>query len=96
MDDEQPANAEPPLDGILVAGLAISMHRDASAMVRMQKDMHNQGYAAGMAAAISEVECQSSNILSTNNMIDRLPVDTTNGKAMATFKGMAIGAMTWK
>ena len=28
-----------------ITGLAISMHRDASAMVRMQKDMHNQGYA---------------------------------------------------
>jgi len=39
------------LDGILVTGLAISMHRDASAMVRMQKDMHNQGYAAGLAAS---------------------------------------------
>jgi hypothetical protein len=39
------------LEGILVIGLAISMDRDASAMVRMQKDMHNQGYAAGVAAA---------------------------------------------
>jgi hypothetical protein len=41
------------LEGILVIGLAISMHRDASAMVRMQKDMHNQGYAAGVAAAMA-------------------------------------------
>jgi hypothetical protein len=41
------------LDGILVVGLAISMDRDASAMVRMQKDMHNQGYAAGVAAAMA-------------------------------------------
>ncbi len=41
------------LDGILVIGLAISMDRDASAMVRMQKDMHNQGYAAGVAAAMA-------------------------------------------
>ena len=29
------------------------MYRDASAMVRMQKDMHNQGYAAGVAAAMA-------------------------------------------
>ena len=29
------------LDGILVIGLGISMHRDASALVRMQHDMHN-------------------------------------------------------
>ncbi|MBL8173895.1 MAG: FAD-dependent oxidoreductase [Bryobacterales bacterium] len=39
------------LEGILVTGLGISMHRDASAMVRMQRDMANQGYAAGIAAA---------------------------------------------
>lgn len=41
------------LEGILVAGLGISMHRDASAMVRMQRDMSNQGYAAGVAAAMT-------------------------------------------
>lgn len=38
------------LDGILVVGLGISMHRDASAIVRMQRDIANQGYAAGVAA----------------------------------------------
>ena len=44
------------LKGMLVIGLGISMDRDASAMVRMQFDMANQGYAAGLAAtmAISE------------------------------------------
>lgn len=41
------------LDGILVIGLGMSMHRDATAMVRMQLDMHNQGYAAGVAAAMA-------------------------------------------
>ena len=41
------------LEGILVTGLGISMHRDASAMVRMQLDMQNQGYAAGVAAAMA-------------------------------------------
>ena len=40
------------LDGILVVGLGISMERDASAMVRMQRDLQNQGYAAGVAAAM--------------------------------------------
>ncbi|MBS1823713.1 MAG: FAD-dependent oxidoreductase [Acidobacteria bacterium] len=39
------------MEGMLVTGLGISMHRDASAMVRMQRDMANQGYAAGVAAA---------------------------------------------
>jgi len=41
------------LEGMLVVGLGISMERDASAMVRMQRDMHNQGYAAGVAAAMA-------------------------------------------
>lgn len=40
------------LDGILVVGLGMSMERDASAMVRMQRDLQNQGYAAGVAAAM--------------------------------------------
>jgi flavin-dependent dehydrogenase len=39
------------LEGLLVAGLGISLHRDATAMVRMQRDMANQGYAIGVAAA---------------------------------------------
>ncbi len=39
------------LEGILVTGLGISMGRDALAMMRMQLDLANQGYAAGVAAA---------------------------------------------
>lgn len=46
------------LDGILVAGIGMSMEADASAMVRMQRDIQNQGYAAGVAAAmISRAGC---------------------------------------
>ena len=41
------------LDGILVIGLGMSMERDASAMVRMQFDMANQGYATGVAATMA-------------------------------------------
>jgi hypothetical protein len=41
------------MDGILVTGLGISAHRDAIAMVRMQADVQNQGYAAGVAAAMA-------------------------------------------
>ncbi len=39
------------LDGILVTGLGISAHRDAMPILRMQPDVQNQGYAAGVAAA---------------------------------------------
>ncbi len=41
------------LDGILVVGLGASAERDAMTLVRMQADLQNQGYAAGMAAAMA-------------------------------------------
>jgi hypothetical protein len=41
------------LDGILVIGLGISSHRDAVPLIRMQPDIQNGGYAAGVAAAIA-------------------------------------------
>jgi len=39
------------LDGVLVVGLGCSAERDAMTLIRMQADMQNQGYAAGVAAA---------------------------------------------
>ena len=41
------------LEGVLVTGLGISAHRDAMALLRMQPDLQNQGYAAGVAAAMA-------------------------------------------
>jgi len=41
------------LEGILVVGLGISVHRDALPIVRMQPDLGNIGYAAGVAAAMA-------------------------------------------
>jgi len=41
------------LDGILVTGLGASAHRDAMPVIRMQADIQNQGYAAGIAAAMA-------------------------------------------
>ena len=39
------------LDGLLVVGLGASAERDAMTLIRMQADLQNQGYAAGVAAA---------------------------------------------
>jgi len=39
------------LEGILVVGLGASVQRDAMTLTRMQADLQNQGYAAGVAAA---------------------------------------------
>jgi hypothetical protein len=41
------------IDGVLVTGLAVSAHRDVMPVIRMQADIQNQGYAAGVAAAMS-------------------------------------------
>ena len=41
------------IDGVLVTGLGMSAHRDALPVVRMQADVQNTGYAAGIAAAMA-------------------------------------------
>lgn len=41
------------LQGILVGGLGMSVHRDAVPLTRMQPDLQNQGYALGVAAAMA-------------------------------------------
>jgi autotransporter-associated beta strand protein len=41
------------VDGLLVTGLGISAHRDAMPLLRMQRDVQNQGYAAGYASALA-------------------------------------------
>jgi flavin-dependent dehydrogenase len=41
------------LDGILVTGLGAGAHRDVMPVMRMQADVQNQGYAAGVAAAMA-------------------------------------------
>lgn len=41
------------IEGVLVTGLGMSAHRDAIPVIRMQPDVQNQGYAAGLAAAMA-------------------------------------------
>jgi flavin-dependent dehydrogenase len=41
------------VEGLLVTGLGASADRDAMTLVRMQPDLENQGYAAGVAAAMA-------------------------------------------
>lgn len=44
------------MEGVLVIGLGTSAHRDAVPLIRMQADIQNQGYAAGIAAATAAKE----------------------------------------
>ena len=41
------------IDGLLVTGLGAGAERDAMTLIRMQADVQNQGYAAGLAAAMA-------------------------------------------
>ncbi len=41
------------VDGVAVAGIGISVHRDALPLLRMQPEVQNAGYAAGTAAAMA-------------------------------------------
>ena len=65
------------LDGILVTGLGISMDRDASAMVRMQFDLANQGYAAGVSASLAVASGEPLRKIDINELQRHL-VDTGN------------------
>ena len=44
------------IEGVAVIGLGISAHRDAMPIIRMQPDIQNMGYAAGVAAATAARE----------------------------------------
>jgi hypothetical protein len=44
------------IEGVLATGLAVSAHRDVMPVIRMQPDIQNQGYAAGVAAATAARE----------------------------------------
>jgi len=44
------------LENILVTGLGAGAHRDAMPIIRMQPDLQNQGYAAGIVAAESVLQ----------------------------------------
>jgi hypothetical protein len=63
------------LDGILVAGLGISMERDASALVRMQRDLLNQGCAVGYAAALAAAAGVSPRAVEVRALQQRLVSD---------------------
>jgi hypothetical protein len=41
------------VEGVLVVGLGLSAHRDALPVIRMQADVQNMGYAAGLAAVMA-------------------------------------------
>ncbi len=41
------------LKNVITVGLAVSAHRDCIPLIRMQPDVQNHGYAAGLAAAIA-------------------------------------------
>lgn len=72
------------LDGMLVTGLAISADRDALPIIRMQRDVQNQGYAAGLAAAAAadagatraiDIKALQRKLVDMKNLGDRVLTD---------------------
>ena len=74
------------LDGILVTGLAISAHRDAIPILRMQADIQNEGYAAGVAAAMAakagvpvrdiDIKALQRHLIEKGNLPEKVLTDT--------------------
>ena len=60
------------VDGLLVAGLGVSAHRDAMPVLRMKADVRNQGYAAGLAAAMCAESGVAPRQLDVKNLQSRL------------------------
>ena len=73
------------LDGILVTGLGVSAHRDAIPVIRMQPDIQNQGYAAGVAAAMAahsgklvrniDIKALQKHLVEKGNLPERIMTD---------------------
>jgi flavin-dependent dehydrogenase len=74
------------LDNILVTGLGVSAHRDAMPVIRMQADIQNQGYAAGVAAAMAahsgksvrniDIKALQKHLIQKGNLPQRVLTDT--------------------
>ncbi|HNY27061.1 MAG TPA: FAD-dependent oxidoreductase [Candidatus Sumerlaeota bacterium] len=74
------------IDGVLVTGLGISAHRDSMPVLRMQPDIQNQGYAAGLAAAMAarqnkgvkaiDVKALQQQLVKKGNLPERVLTDT--------------------
>ena len=60
------------VDGLLVTGLGVSAHRDAMPVLRMKADIRNQGFAAGLAAALCAKREQTPRSLDVKDLQRRL------------------------
>ena len=56
------------LENVVVTGLGISAHRDAMPIIRMQPDVQNMGYVAGVAAATAARQGASCRAISVKDL----------------------------
>ncbi len=92
------------LDGILVTGLGVSAHRDALPCIRMQADVQNQGYAAGMAAAMIarqdlptrklDIRALQKRLVEKGNLPERVLTETDSMPLPAAQVAKAVAAVT--
>jgi len=72
-----PYRCMPPkgIDGMMVIGLGVSAHRDAMPIMRMQPDIQNQGYVAGLAGATAVREGKTFRSLDVKSLQKQLVKD---------------------
>ncbi|MFH1719156.1 MAG: FAD-dependent oxidoreductase [Planctomycetota bacterium] len=88
------------LDGILVTGLGVSAHRDAMPVIRMQADIQNQGYAAGVAAMMAvssgkplrdiDIKALQKHLVEKGNLPERVLTDKDSFPLPAEQIGQAV------
>ena len=92
------------LDGLLVIGLGASAERDAMTLIRMQADLQNQGYAAGLAAAAAaqreghtrsiDIKAVQQRLISQGVLDERVATDTDSQPRTSQDIGQAVQALS--
>ncbi len=60
------------LEGLIVIGLGVSAHRDSMPIMRMQPDIQNQGYVAGLAGATATREGKTFRSIDVHKLQEQL------------------------
>jgi len=81
------------IDGMMVIGLGVSAHRDAMPIMRMQPDIQNQGYVAGLAAATALREGKSFRSLDVKALQRQLVKDGIIPEEVLSWRDNAVAGM---
>jgi ribulose 1,5-bisphosphate synthetase/thiazole synthase len=81
------------IEGLIVTGLGMSAHRDSMPIMRMQPDIQNQGYVAGLAGATAVREGRTFRTIDVHELQKQLVKDGIIPKAVLGWKDNAVVGM---